>query len=337
MRTPPILLSIVIPVYNGAETIGRCLTALFDSEFRAFEVIVVDDKSTDGTVAIIDAFPCKLIRSSLNNGPAAARNLGASHTNGQYLFFLDADILVDKSSLSQIMSTFSNRPEIDALFGSFHPESIPLNFFSRYKNLVHHYTHQNAREDAATFCGGFGAIRRDAFFKIGGFDPQYRFLEDVEMGQRLHRAGMKISLQKSLRFHHCKRYDLAALIRCDLFQRAVPWTRLILRTGVIRNDLNTKTHNVLSVFIAYLLVLGLPVFAFAYGAALWFSLLLLLIILNSGILATAWRVGDPWFAVRVAFTCWLIYLCSGLGLVFGALGHLNEELRGESREVEPTP
>jgi len=330
-------LSVIIPVFNGEATIGGCLLALYASEFRDFEVIVADDKSTDGSALITRAFPCRLIRCPANVGPAAARNLAASQASGTYLFFLDADILIEPDSLGQIVDALDSRPEVDALFGSFHSDSVPANFFSRYKNLVHHYTHQNSREEAATFCGGFGAIRRGVFFETGGFDPQYRFLEDVEMGIRLHRAGNRIWLLKRLRFFHCKRYTFFGLIRSDLFQRAVPWTRLILRTGAIRNDLNTRISNVLSVPIAYLLLAGVPALAFAHAAFAWFWLLVAFVALNRGFLACARREFGGRFAMRAALMCWMIYLSSGLGVMLGMLGHLSDQLRGAAAEAEPAP
>jgi glycosyltransferase involved in cell wall biosynthesis len=337
MPEPLPLLSVIIPVFNGEATIGACLLALYASKFRDFEVIVVDDKSTDETALVVRAFHCRLIRCAENNGPAAARNLAASHSSGKYLFFLDADILVEPNSLGEIVDAFTKRPEIGALFGSFHRDSVPANFFSRYKNLVHHHTHQISRENASTFCGGFGAIRSKVFLSAGGFDPQHRFLEDVELGMRLHQAGNPIWLHKKLRFSHCKRYTLWGLIRSDLFQRAVPWTRLILRTGEVHNDLNTQTSNILSVPVAYLLLVGLPAFAFTYGAFAWLCLLLVFLGLNREFLALGWREFGVWFALRSAATCWMIYLLSGLGVVLGAFGHLSEELRAEAEEVEPAP
>lgn len=330
-------LSVIIPVFNGEATIGACLMALYASEFRDFEVFVVDDKSTDDSALIARAFPCRLIQCPVNVGPGAARNLAVPHACGKYLFFLDADILIEPDSLGQIVSALDSRSEIDALFGSFHADSVPANFYSRYKNLVHHYTHQNSREEAATFCGGFGAIRREVFLAAGGFDSQCRFLEDVEMGIRLRQSGRRIWLHKKLRFFHCKRYTLVGLIRSDLFQRAVPWTRLILRTGAIRNDLNTRTFHVLSVPIAFLLLAGLPAVAFANGVFAWFWLLVVFVALNRGFLACARREFGIWFALRAATMCWIIYLSCGFGVILGMLGHWSDLLRDPEATAETSP
>ena len=105
------------------------------------------------------------------------------------------------------------------------------------RTFLHHYTHQTSKEEAATFCGGVGVIRRDAFFSVGGFDPKHRFMEDVELGIRLHRAGHRIRLHKELQVTHLKHYTFAGLIRSDVIGRAIPWTRIMLDSRVIRNDL----------------------------------------------------------------------------------------------------
>ena len=219
---------------------------MFHSNFSAFEVIVVDDRSEDDSVSIARRFPCKVLESRINSGAAAARNLGAREARGDILFFLDADVLVKADTLASIAAVILANPDLTAVFGSYEKATLPDNFLSRYKNLLHHYTHQQSHEDAITFCGGFGAIRREAFNRLRGFDPECRYLEDIEIGYRMKRAGMRVRLLKNLQLTHCKRYTLRSLIRSDFLGRAIPWTRLILETGFARNDLNTRWNNVLS-------------------------------------------------------------------------------------------
>ncbi|HDZ62790.1 MAG TPA: glycosyltransferase family 2 protein, partial [Nitrospirae bacterium] len=86
-------ISVVIANYNKASTIGKCLEAALCSRYRNFEVIVVDDMSDDGSVDIIKQYPCKLIRLNEHSGASKARNVGASHSSGDIIFFTDADCL----------------------------------------------------------------------------------------------------------------------------------------------------------------------------------------------------------------------------------------------------
>jgi glycosyltransferase involved in cell wall biosynthesis len=327
-------LSVVIPVYNGASTIGSCLEALNASLFRDFEVVVVDDASADDTVSVVSQFACTCLRQTVNQGAGAARNLGACSAKGGILFFLDADIQVEPDSLGLLVDAFRDRPGVDMIFGSFFPESIPKNFFSLYKNALHHHTHQTSSEEAVTFCGGFGAIRREAFLASGGFDPQYRYLEDVEFGLRMHVAGHRIWLYKDLQFHHSKHYNLRGLVRSDLYQRAIPWTRLILTTGIVRNDLSTKTANVLSVPVSYLLLLTLPILLSASRWPLWCLLLFLFLYLNRNFFSFVNRQHGFQFLCCSVATCWFGYLYSGVGVVSGIASHVIEGARRTPDEFE---
>jgi Glycosyltransferases involved in cell wall biogenesis len=101
-----VLVSAVIPVYNGKKTVGDCLESVFNSDYKNFEVIVVDDKSTDNSLEIISKFPCKVIKVNNNVGAAAARNRGAEASRGEVLFFLDSDIVIEKDTLDKIVKNF---------------------------------------------------------------------------------------------------------------------------------------------------------------------------------------------------------------------------------------
>jgi GT2 family glycosyltransferase len=335
--------SVIIPIYNSSETIGDCLDALFQSEFKNFEVIIVDDGSEDESREIVSTYPCQLIEQA-NAGPGAARNIGARSACGEILFFLDGDILVKPDSLTRIASTFAARPELGALFGSFGAETSPENFVTVYKNLRHHYTHQTSNENAATFCTGLGAIRRDIFEWIGGFHPPVRFLEDIEIGHRLHKAGVPILLCKDLQLTHLKGYTLGGLIESDLFGRAVPWTRLVLSQRLFRNDLNTRTHNVLSVPCSLALLATLPLTAAsaflgsgAPAAGLFGALLLIFLFLNREFLVFLARTKSAGLALASVALLWLGYLYSALGVVIGVWLHYTSEAEGyglaDSREL----
>ena len=254
IRQPAI--SVVIPVRDGAGTLHACLESVYRSAFSDFELVVVDDGSVDGTAAIAKSFPCTLLRLPKSSGPATARNTGAGESHGSILFFLDADILIRPETLGMIARAFSERADVDALFGSYTKECGSNGFFSCYKNLVHHHAHQTSSREAVTFCGGFGAMRREVFFSLGGFDPLWRFLEDIEFGHRLHLRGHRILLYKELQMTHCKGYTLRSLVRSDLIGRAIPWTRLILENRVVRGDLNLQWHNLLSVPLSYLILIS---------------------------------------------------------------------------------
>jgi GT2 family glycosyltransferase len=320
-------------VFNGEDTIRECLEHVYASGFGDYEVIVVDDRSTDQTERIVRSFPCQFLSARENSGPGAARNLGAARATGRFLYFLDADVLVSPDTFAQTMEGFSSRPEYSAMFGSFEKNTGPDNFVSMYKNLLHHYTHQTSNEEASTFCGGLGAIRRDAFVEVGGFNTVWRYMEDIEIGYRLQRAGHRIWLNKRLQWSiHLKRYTLARLIQSDVVGRAIPWTRIMLETRMFRNDLNTRGHNVASVPISFLLLalLARP----GAWSLLDVPLATIFLALNRGFLEFVWRERGAIFAARAALMCWFGYLYSGVGACIGLLGYLRDSLRGESAKPQ---
>jgi len=312
MNTATPELTVIIPVYNGAGTIGDCLTALSASTFPNFEVIVVDDGSSDESTAIVERFPVQLIRFDRNRGPAAARNAGAAASTAALLFFLDADILVPPAFLAGVVNAMRARPEYSALFCSYTKQTVPENVCSRHKNLVHHWTHQTGSPEAATFCGGFGLIRREVFLEMEGFDSGYRFLEDIDLGYRMHRAGHRIFLARDMQATHAKAYTLRSLLRSEMLGRAVPWTRLMLKYRIFRNDLNTRIPNVLSVHVACLVPLSA-----VWDPRLAAGFTLLFLWLNREFLRFSAREYGLVFAVQSAFLCWLSCLTSAVGACLG--------------------
>lgn len=317
------LVSVIIPVFNGEGTVKLCLEAVFQSEESNFEVIVVDDHSTDRSASIACQFPCRVMRMEKNAGAAAARNKGAEVSSGELLFFLDADIVIEKNTLTQVVETFHRRPDISALFCSYQKQTLPANFFSTYKNLVHHYTHQTSRAEAATFCGGFGAIRKDVFLQFHGFDESRRSLEDIELGYRLHQAGHKIYLNKQIQVTHCKYYSLLGLLQSDLLHRAIPWTKIMLEKKIFRSDLNTKINNVLSIPVAFLLLLALPsLYVFPHSRWIFFCLVGLFLLLNYDFYWFVLREKGAVFTAKTIVMNWCTYLYSGVGLVVGFITFL---------------
>ncbi len=318
-------LSVIVPAYNAEATIRQCLEGVQASTFRDFELIVVDDCSTDRTADIVRSFACKLIRAPENLGPGRARNLGVAHASGRVFYFLDADILVKPGTFASAMNALESHPESSALFGSFEKDTPANNFVSKYKNLLHYYTHQTSREDAATFCGGFGMIRRGAFCEACGFDPKRRFMEDVDLGMRLYRTGHRIRLEKDLRVTHLKRYTFLSLIRSDVVGRAIPWTRLMLDSRVIRNDLNTRIHNVASVPVSFLLLAAVlvPNLWSPFGLPLCCAAMIL-IALNRGFFGFVRRERGFAFLLGAIPMCWFGYLYSAAGAGFAWCGYLRD-------------
>jgi glycosyltransferase involved in cell wall biosynthesis len=317
--------SVIIPVHDGERTIRPCLGSVAASDYPNFEIILVDDGSTDGSRQKAQGLYDRLVSLGRNMGAAAARNCGAAVSTGDILFFLDADITIERDTLTRIVQGLQERPDVSALFCSYQKDTIPRNFFSVYKNLVHHYTHQISRADAATFCAGFGAIRREVFLAMDGFDESYRSLEDVELGYRLYRAGHKIWLNKDIQVEHWKHYTLRGLLRSDVLHRAKPWTQIMLEKRILRSDLNTRAENALSLLISFAMLAALPLLPFRPPVRLPFlGLTLLFLALNSQLYAFFLQEKGPAFLLRAMPMNWFSYLYSGVGLGLGVLAYLRQ-------------
>src|SRR5205814_2113371 len=112
---------------------------------------------------------------------------------------------------------------------------------SQYKNLLHHYVHQTGRAEAGTFWAGCGAIRREVFLAAGGFAASAYprpSIEDIELGVRLTRGGRRVVLRPEIQATHLKAWTLASVVRSDVLDRAIPWTRLVLDEGRLPDDPN---------------------------------------------------------------------------------------------------
>lgn len=316
----PLTFSVIIPVRDGGVSFRRCLLALSKAASPSSEIIVVADGDTDGSPRVAEEFKAKILRIPGPQGPARARNLGAQAAQGDILFFLDADVEIHTDSIQQIEAAFNKDPQLTALFGSYDDEPGETNFLSQYKNLFHHYIHQISREEASTFWAGCGAIRRQIFIEFGGFDESYRkpCIEDIELGYRLRQAGFRIRLSKGLQAKHLKRWDIYGLLKSDFFDRALPWTELILRDHRFINDLNLRFSSRLSVMMIYGFLVALAGgywWSASFAAAGAFALLLIL--MNLPMYGFFLRKRGFWFMVQTIPWHWLYYFYSGLAFAIG--------------------
>ena len=275
-------ISIVIPAFNGGVQLDECLHAIARLAAPPSEVIVVDDGSTDGSIQKAAARGIRVIATSGRKGPAVARNIGAQAATGDILFFLDADVSVHEDATERLAAAFDD-PAIDAVIGSYDDDPGSRDFLSQYKNLMHCFVHQTASTEASTFWSGCGAIRRDLFLAMSGFDASYKrpAIEDIELGYRLRRAGHCILLDRDLRAKHLKKWTFWGLVKTDVLDRGIPWTELILRDQTMPNDLNLQISQRVSIGLVYLMLLYAAEHALRFGGFALLPLITILFILLS--------------------------------------------------------
>jgi glycosyltransferase involved in cell wall biosynthesis len=300
------------------------------------ELIVIADGEGDGTWRIAREYPARVHKINGPAGPARVRNYGASLAQGDILFFVDADVTVHPNVLERLRGHFLDS-SIAAVIGSYDDQPEVPDFVSQYRNLLHHYVHQSSDEEASTFWGACGAVRRHVFLQVGGFDDSYAgpAIEDIALGYQLCKAGFRIRLDKGLYVKHLKQWTLMSMIVTDLFQRAIPWTRLILVDRKFINDLNLRTSSRASVGLAYVTLLSMFA-AFIQPAVLIITAagLALLLALNFDVYRFYYKVRGLWFALRVIPLHFLYYLYSGLGFVTGMLIYVIYDRRsGQSTDT----
>jgi GT2 family glycosyltransferase len=317
-------LSVVVPVRNGGSDFGRCLQRLRGSSLDDFELIVVDDGSTDDSAALALDARATLLRLPSPRGPAAARNVGAQASRSELIFFLDADVAVHRETLARALRRFEYDPCLSALFGSYDDNPAAPGFVSQYRNLLHHFVHQQGDfqdgiRPAHTFWTGCGLIRRSVFLEYGGFDPRLYprpAIEDIELGYRLTRAGHRIALARDVLATHMKCWTLPEMIRTDIFRRGVPWMLLIKRSGTVETDLNVKLGQKACVALTGLSILaGGLAMLFPWATAVSGIALVLIVLLNLEFFTfLARRKGIP-FAMGAVPLHLVYYCCCGISVV----------------------
>ncbi len=202
------LASVIVVCLNAEKTLGRCLAHLFEQDHPNYEVIVVDDGSTDGTAPVAEAASSggslKLLRGKRNRGCPAARNLGLREARGEIVAFIDADGFAASDWLSRLTACFATDPGIGAVASTVFFDENPLvlngaggtvNRQGWAADLSMNEPFEGAQlADEALYAMGCGmAFRRDSLARVGPFDDRMlNYYDDVDYGVRLWRAGYRL-------------------------------------------------------------------------------------------------------------------------------------------------
>ena len=310
--------SVIIPAFNAEQTIGKCLTAIFSSDFKEFEVIVVDDASKDNTVAVAGKFGCRINRLNKHSGSSYCRNAGAETAQGDTLVFIDADVVIDKTTLGKIVEVLNLNPDtvgVVSFFSKTHPNR---NFFSQYKNLYMHYIFSKCPRYIDFIHSSCFGIRKKYFEP---YDVTYKLGEDTELGNRLSNKGCKILLDKNLEVSHLKKLSFLTFIKND-FRIPYAWSRLFLAQKGLRQLVkkrrffHARASQLLSIAVSYVLL-----------GALLFSRLLVVVCgvcflaLNSRFLLFLYNERGLLFAIKAIFVAWIDALVMGLGVMAGVVSN----------------
>jgi len=218
------IFSVVIPAFNEEKFLANCLESLENQDFKDFEVIVVDNNSTDKTTEIAKKFGAILV-SEKNQGTAFARQKGALKSKGKILAFTDADTILPKNWLSKIFEQFKKDENLVAFGGSCIFYSGPISARLASKFLLKSFLILDKFfSQGWNLMGCNMAIKKEAFFKIGGFNTNLKLNEEIEISSRLRKVG-KVILDPNFkvktsgrRYRHSLVFGLMTYVPTTIFR-----------------------------------------------------------------------------------------------------------------------
>ncbi len=213
-------ISVIICAYNAARTIRACLESCCAQDRGDYEIIVVDDGSTDGTAQILHAFGDRIrVITRSRGGPSAGRNAAVAASQAEFVAFTDSDCLVERDWLSRLLECFQTE-EVVAAGGSQKSPADESAFGRRVQSFlvgagwIGEYTRQSGGVRRVSHNPTCNVIyRRSAFEKLGGFLEGFWPGEDVELDYRLLKSGGKIVFTPQAVVYHYRPADFSAFLR----------------------------------------------------------------------------------------------------------------------------
>ncbi len=308
--------SVIVPVYNGARTLERCLSALFNQSVpRAqYEVIVVDDDSTDNTSAMASRFPVRLLAQE-HRGPAAARNLGIANASSEIVLFTDADTEPTHNWIETMLAPFFADPQLAGAKGTYRtqqPEWIARFVQIEYEEKYARMARARVVDVIDTYSA---AYRRELFAREGGFDEAFpsASAEDREFSFRLAKKGYRLAFVPAAIVYHQHVTEIGAYCRRKF--KYGYWNVRVHRqypAKVVSDAHTPPTLKFQVITVLPLLVSGLFALEFPV-AGLVFSLLMFAFTVSA--LPLMWRAWRRDFAVGLVAYFYIV--CRAVSLAGG--------------------
>jgi glycosyltransferase involved in cell wall biosynthesis len=197
MRTDEVLISAIIPVFNGEKFLEEAVESIRRQAYQPIEIIIVDDGSTDGTARLVQEIqPAIRYIYQDNRGPAAARNRGLKEAHGEIIAFLDADDLWPPNKLRLQLSQLQANPKTEVILGQVQ--------WVRLADEMQGIREDHYEEKFYASNLGSALFRRSVFERIGIFDPELRYSEDVDWFARAREQGVNMFLIPEVTLYYRK-------------------------------------------------------------------------------------------------------------------------------------
>ncbi|MCA1960886.1 MAG: glycosyltransferase [Desulfomonile sp.] len=232
-------MSVVVPVHNCRKTIAKCLDALGSLDHSSYEVIIVDDGSTDDTASVAESFEwCTVIRLD-KGGPSRARNVGIAAAKGDFVAFTDGDCRVDPRWLIELEKGFVAE-EIAGVGGDQRSPNdetptgrLVQEFFRSVGFMTGYITTSRQQRDTDHNPSCCSAYRKTVLDEVGGFDEQLWPGEDVDLDYRIRRKGYRLVFNPRAMVAHYRPKTIRGLVRMMGRYGACQWP-LVKRYGLFR-------------------------------------------------------------------------------------------------------
>ena len=316
-------ITVVIPNRNGSTTLGSCLDAALASDHGNFEVVVVDDCSTDSSVEVIRRFPCRLVELPRHAGASAARNAGARQARGRILFFTDADCLLNRDTLRVARQALEAAGAKAVVGGTYTREPPEKSFFGTFQAVFINYFETKNRGNRDYVATHAMAIPRHSFLQEKGFPEDFLpILEDVEFSHRLKKSGWTLRIDPAVTVRHIFNYSLFGSLK-NAWRKSRYWTVYSLRNGDILADSGTASRELKINVVLSFLCLGGIAFHVLGGALPAFALLALCacnLFFSRGLLKAFFRTGGTRFGLAAGAYYFSLYAVAvGMGALTGLL------------------
>jgi cellulose synthase/poly-beta-1,6-N-acetylglucosamine synthase-like glycosyltransferase len=317
------MISVILPVYNNEKTISLCLNSLLNQNYKGkYEIIAVDDGSTDRSAEIIKKHrKVRLIRQT-HKGPAVARNLGAKKSRGDVLLFTDADCQPDRNWIREMAKPFEN-PEITGVQGRYKTKQkelvakfVQFEIEDRYEKMGKH--------KYIDFIGSYSAgYKKEVFLKEGGFDKSFPIAsgEDPELSFRLSKKGYKMVFNPKAIVYH-KHPDTLRKYLKQKFWRAY-WRVLLYKKHKKKAVKESYTPQILKIEIGLFYLIFISLF-FSISISVILSILLFIFTLP---LSCKIFKKDRKIGLISPFVLILRTAVFSLGLIYGFISVFIKQLR----------
>ncbi|MFQ5957451.1 MAG: glycosyltransferase, partial [Candidatus Brocadiales bacterium] len=324
-------ISVIVPAYNARFTIGACLESLVSQNFSgSYEIIVVDDGSTDNTSGIVSRYKGVKLLKQDNQGPASARNLGAKAAEGEIILFTDSDCVPQPDWLEEMVRPFTTDKDIVGVKGAYRTAQkglVPRFVQYEYENKYDLLRKNRYIDFVDTYSAGF---KKEILLGAGGYDTSFPVActEDMDLSYRLSTLGYKMVFNPGAVVYHIHPESLRQYIKKKY--KFAYWGLFALRKTPqkIKKDSYNPQCMKIQVLLAPLILFSGIITPF-YGVALWVLLCLAgCYLLVSLPFLVKTLVKDPIVGLASPFLLFMRSLAQGGGLTNALLRMLSPPLKG---------